>query len=315
MNKLVFCALFAFAVAAAHAQQSGQTTSYEGVSNPPSDDTIVATPEVEAKPPAAHPYTAQQPAQPMPQVQPAVQPAAQDSTAYSHGDGTDAGIVQVRSALPIPTAGPKLQQRESAPDPDGDIVRPRPLGPGELAEGTMIRVKLLTELSSALSQPGDRFRARVASDVLSSGQVVIPAGAEIEGRVMSTSTGHFGGKGSMVLRPDSVTLSDGSSYHLNAMVSDTPGTHNRVQGEGTIIADPSMRRAGFEYGGAVGTGVVTGAYLGGPVGALAGGLVGAGLVTTHLLVSHPQVHLDDGSYMMLTLTQYMHMVADPATGN
>jgi hypothetical protein len=312
MNKLVFCALFALAAATAHAQQSGQTTSYEGVSNPPSDETIVATPDVEAKPPAAHPYTAQQQAQPAAQTAPA--PA---NTTYSHGDGTDADIVHVPGALPIPTQGPKLAQRNTsyADDPDGDIVRPGPLAPGELVEGTMIRVKLLSDLSSALSQPGDSFRARVASDVLSGGQVVIPAGAEIKGRVMSTSTGHFGGKGSMVLRPDSVTLADGSSFQLHAMVSGTPGTHNRVEGEGTIIADPSMRRASFEYGGAVGTGVITGAYLGGPVGALAGGLVGAGLVTTHLLVSHPQVHLDDGSYMMLTLTQSMHLVAATSTGN
>jgi hypothetical protein len=51
------------------------------------------------------------------------------------------------------------------------------------------------------------------------------------------------------------------------------------------------------------------------VGALAGSLVGAGIVTTHLLVSHPQAHLDSGDVLMLTLTERMHLVPVANTGN
>ena len=80
-----------------------------------------------------------------------------------------------------------------------------------------------------------------------------------------------------------------------------------------ITADSRKLLAGIEYGGAVGVGAVTGAYLGGPVGALAGGLVGAGLVTTHLLVSHPQAHLDTGDVLMLTVTERVHL--DPVTNS
>ena len=63
-------------------------------------------------------------------------------------------------------------------------MHPAPLPPGTLGEGTTIRVRLLDRLSTADSQSGDRFRTRVASDVIQDGQVLIPAGAEIDGTVV-----------------------------------------------------------------------------------------------------------------------------------
>ena len=325
MKRSAFvCAFLALAAGVAVAQQSDP---YQGVSHPPADDTIVATPDVKtAKPPAGHPYVAAQAtpvqtrqAQQGPAQAVALPTPTQPPSNYADRvDGTDAGIVQVAGQTTQMTAAqPALAQRQwnYRDDPDGGIVHPPALGPGEMASGTMIRVRLLNDLSSSFSKAGEPFRARVASDVLAGGQVVIPAGAEIDGRVTEVSRGHFGGSGSMRLQPERVTLPDGSSYQLHAMVSSTPSTPNRVQGEGEIIPDPGIKRAGIEYGGAIGAGAVTGAYLGGPVGALVGGLVGAGAVTTHLLVSHPQVHLDEGSYMTLMLTHRMHLVAENQTGS
>jgi hypothetical protein len=69
-----------------------------------------------------------------------------------------------------------------------------------------------------------------------------------------------------------------------------------------------VRRDEVEYGGAVGAGVVTGAVLGGPVGAVTGGLIGAGAITVHLLVSHPQATLDTGTAMLFTLTEPLDLV-------
>ena len=53
---------------------------------------------------------------------------------------------------------------------------------------------------------------------------------------------------------------------------------------------------------------MTGRVLGGPVGALAGSLIGAGAVTAHLLVSHPQATLESGTALLLTLTEPLYMV-------
>ena len=94
-------------------------------------------------------------------------------------------------------------------------TRPRCL-PAQLGEGAVIRVRLMDRLSTAMSQSGDTFRSRVVSDVMQDGQVLIPAGAEIDGKVVGVSSGHFAGHGSMRLRPETVILSDGSRFHLYA---------------------------------------------------------------------------------------------------
>ena len=309
MNRpILACALFALAATTLVAQQSSQTNPYEGTSNPPPDDTIITSeqPVPIPKPPAGHPMQQAPAAQPSPQAMNAPQNA--EPRPQSYGDGTDQGIVGV---APSPQG---LVTRASA-DPDGDIVHPQPLPPGTLGEGTLIRVRLINEISSALSEQGEPFRSRVATDVLQDGRVVIPAGAEIDGRVAQVSTGHFAGHGSLLLEPQTVTLENGSRYQLHAMVASTPGSNLKVGSEGVITPGSRLKKDGLEYAGVGGGGMIVGAVLGGPVGMLAGGIVGAGVVTTHLLVSHPQANLETGSYLMLTITEQVRLVPEGSQGN
>jgi hypothetical protein len=312
MNRPIL--VFAFAVAASAslmAQQAGQNSQYQGTATPPPDDTIITDadqPAPQAKPSAAHPMTTPDAAS---QSSPAAQPASPESVATGSSNGVAPATTNPLPQSSVPqdlTTGPAM-----ASDPDGDIVHPAPLGPGMIGEGTMIRVRLMNDLSSNFSEQGEPFRSRVASDVLSGSDVVIPAGSEISGRVTAVSTGHFGGHGTLMLKPDTVTLPNGQNFRLHAVVVSAPGTREHVNNEGMISADSNKLKAGIEYGGAMGVGAITGAYLGGPVGALAGTIVGAGLVTTHLLVSHPQAHLDSGDVLMLTLTEQVHM--DPVTNS
>ena len=295
--------------AAMGAQQAGQAEPYQGTSNPPPDDTIVtSTPPAQASKPSPSQPAYRQPA--------SAQYQAQSSTAEpalnSPADGTDNGIVQIAPDQP---AQPVLNQRGAAYDPDGDIVYPPPPGPGELGEGATIRVRLLERLSTVESQSGDAFRTRVASDVLQGGQVLIPAGSEIDGRVMNVSSGRPGGHGSMRLSPETVILPDGSRYRLYAQITGTPGSTTRVGSEGTINPGSRLKRDGIEYGGAVGAGAATGAFLGGPAGALTGSIIGAGVITVHLLISHPQATLESGTVLLFTLTEPLNLVAAGARGN
>ena len=319
--------LFAAAVAVAGAQDASQSNPYQGVSRPPSDDTIVTTSIPAPKPPAGQSVAAQ----PVPQqvyVDPAAANAVPSNAQDQHRpasiepsfnfpppdatDGTDGGVVSV---APNGPASPALNSRAYANDPDGDIVHPHPLRPGELQEGTSIRVRLLDRLSTVDSEKGQPFRTRVATDVLQGGQVVIPAGAEIDGRVVEVSTGHAGGHGTMRLLPDSVTLPNGARFTLRAEVTGTPGSHTRVGGEGTIRPDSRAKRDGIEYGGAVGSGVVVGAIVAGPAGAVTGGLIGAGVVTVHLLVSHPQATLEPGTTLIFQLTDRLYLAPESMNGN
>jgi hypothetical protein len=307
MNRPILAfAFFALATTALVAQDASQSSPYQGVSNPPPDDTIT-TSEQQApapKPPAAHPMQ-QAPAVQAAPAQPAPGVMAQGSAPVpqAYGDGTDEGIVGVAPSSPT------LTKRASSYDPDSDIVHPAPLPPGVIGEGTLIRVQLLTELSSALTQKGEPFRSRVATDVLQDGNVVIPAGAEIDGHVAQVSSGHFAGHGSILLEPETVTLANGSKYQLRAVVISTPGTNAKVGSEGIITPGSRLKRNGMEYAGVAGGGMIVGAIVGGPTGMLVGGLIGAGVVSTHLLVSHPQTRLESGSYLMLTVTEQVQLVA------
>ena len=315
MNRpILACAFFALATTALVAQDQSQSSPYQGTSNPPPDDTIITSEQQPPipKPPAGHPMQQAPAAQAAP-----MQPAPQAMTArqdagpvpQTYGDGTDEGIVGV------PPSAPGLTPRAASVDPDSDIVHPAPLPPGTLGEGTLIRIRLLDEVSSSFAEQGEPFRSRVASDVLQDGQVVIPAGAEIDGRVAEVSTGHFGGHGSLLLQPETVTLENGSKFQLHAVVASTPGSNLSVGSEGVITPGSRLKKDGYEYAGVGGGGMVIGAVLGGPAGMLAGGIIGAGVVTTHLLVNHPQANLASGSYLMLTLTEQVQLVPASSQGN
>ena len=305
MNRpILACALFAFASAALCAQQSS-TSPYSGTSAPPPDDSIEtsapAQPDVAPKPNPSQPADAQPNA-----ANPSAAPSA---------------------SAPLPSAGPDVSVFKTEPpqtrttlkvvssDPDSDIVQAVPLPPGVLGEGTTIRVHLLDRLSTLDSAKGDEFHSEVAMDVLEGGQVLIPAGAHIDGHVSEVSSGHFGGRGSMRLRPETVTLANGSSYSLVAYVAGAPGAKANVDREGTIGAEARIKRGAIEYGGAIGIGTAAGAIMGGPAGALAGGLIGAGAVTVHLLVSHPQAKLEPGTVLLFTLTQPLNLVATTTTAS
>ena len=287
MNRpILACAFFGLATAALVAQDQSQSSPYQGTSNPPPDDTIITTEQQApiAKPPAAHPM--QQAPAPTAQATAATQGTRPVPQTY--GDGTDDGIVGVAPGSPT------LTTRASAADPDDDIVHPAPLPPGTLGEGTL---------------------SRVASDVLQDGQVVIPAGAEIDGHVAELSTGHFGGHGSILLHPETITMENGSKFQLRAVVISTPGSNLRVGSEGVITPGSRVKRNSIEYGAVAGGGAVIGAILGGPPGMLAGGMIGAGVVTTHLLVSHPQAKIEEGAVLMLTLTDQVRLVPAATQGN
>jgi hypothetical protein len=308
---LLVCVLAAAMASQGWGQAAGQGSgqgqdqgTYQGVSHPPANDSITTSTPQEAKPSAGQPMA---PLRSQQQANPAYSQPQQRMAAVPMADardGTDDGLVGV-----APNARDQRLAMRSA-DPDGDIVHPEALRPGMLAEGTMIRVRLIDRLSTVTSEKGEAFRTRVATDVLRDGQVLIPAGSEIDGRVAEVSKGHTGGYGTMRLQPEMVILPDGSRLRMSADVTSTPGSHTRVIGEGTIRPDSRLKKDGIEYGGAVGAGVVTGAIVGGPVGAAAGGLVGAGVITVHLLVDHPQATLEEGTSLMFMLTQPLDLVRE-----
>lgn len=292
---------------AAFAQQATNSDPYSGVSQPPPDASITASPDAQPAPPTAKPspaVLAAAPAAPEPTSAP---PPPNTPAAAASATNPDFDIVSsVPGQTPPPPAssGATLQTRPGA---DEGIVSAVPSAANELAEGTNIRVKLTDRLSTSETSAGSAFQGEVVRDVYKGGSVIIPAGSMLKGRVVSVSQGrHLGPSATLRLRPDTIILPDGTAYHLYGQVagSEAPGT--KTDSEGGIQPRPQTVKTGVEYGAAAGTGAVVGAYAGGPVGAVVGSVIGAGIVTAHILMQHPSAAVvPAGSVVTFSLTEPM----------
>ena len=306
----VFTACFVLSTAFAQSNQPSQNQqpsqdqsqpAATGVSHPPSDDTITADEEM------ATPVTT-----PAPKPSAAIpMPAPTPAAAVTPANNPDAGIV---TSVPA-TSTATLTRRTW--NPDQDIVTAVPSNPNELGEGTNIRVRLSQDLSSEFAHSGETFRAVVDRDVYKDGRIIIPVGAEMRGQVVHVSQGHhIGPKAVLRLRPESILLPDGTSYHIyaEAVQSKAPGT--RTDQEGGIQAAPHYKKDAVEYGAGAGAGAATGALIAGPVGAGVGTLVGAGAVTAHMILGHPEAaNLPKGSVLIFSLTEPMELTPTRAAAN
>ena len=306
-NRWTYAALAAtLAVSgAAFAQQATTSDPYSGVSQPPPDATITATPDAQPAPPAAKPSPEVPEAAPEAAPVPAPAPAPAPVATAPAGN-PDYGIV---TSIPsqneaATTSGTTLQTRPAGED---DIVTSVPSSPNDLAEGTNIRVKLSEKLSTRDTNAGSPFRGEVVKDVYKGGRIIIPAGSELRGRVVAVSQGHhFGPAATLRLRPDVVILPDGTAYHLYGQVAGSEAPNTRTDSEGGIQPKSHLVKDAAEYGVGAGGGALMGAHFGGPTGALIGAGIGAGVVTAHLLMQHPDAAvLPQGAMVTFSLTEPM----------
>lgn len=304
------------AAPAAFAQQQPSTSdSYQGVSQPPPDDAIVATPDetpatspsaVSAKPSPAIPAPA---VTPKPAVRASAPPASDPQSRY---DNTDYGIVTVpvresarkdQSSSDSSTGDAVLHSRQTA---DYDVVTSvAGSSPNELPEGTEIRVRIAEALSTTETTVGTPFHGQILVNVMKDRSVIIPSGSTLRGRVVQVTQGHhFGQAATLRLRPDVVILPDGTAYHLVAQVTNSEAAGTQTGSEGGIEPTSHVVKKTAEYGVGVGTGALVGGEIAGPPGLLAGSLVGAGLVTGHLLLQHPEAAVvPAGTELVFSLTE------------
>jgi len=217
---------------------------------------------------------------------------------------------------PDPCLAPVVETVKPKPadDPDADIVTSVPTRPGELPEGTLIRIVLDQEIATGESQVGADFTGRVSADVVSLGKVAIPQGAQLVGKIVQVTEGRrFGSPATIRLRPDVVVLPDGTRYVLRAQVIQT-STKSRIDDEGTLKPASRVKTNVIKETAGIGTGAVVGAVVGGGPGALVGSLIGAGVMTTNILVQHPaEVKIPKDSTIVLSLTQPMSISPEVAS--
>ncbi len=274
--------------------QSAKPSPYTGVSHPP-DEAIVTN--------DLGPTTAPATSSPDTDTLTVSQPTAHMETMPT--SPRDRDYVEHPGLVSRPAPAPVTD------DGDADIVTSVPSGPNQLPEGTTLTVSLEQQLSTATTQPGTIFSARVVQPVMKNNRIVIPVGSTVTGRVTSVSSGRrITGGASIRLRPDEVVLPDGTRYFLHAEVYDLENRSKvKPDSEGNVTSVSHGKRtlaeAGLFGGGAAAAGVM---IASGPVGLVAGGAA-AGYVGAHWLLENHQAILPKNSEVVFGLTQPMSLVS------
>ncbi|HUZ05580.1 MAG TPA: hypothetical protein VMU62_09485 [Acidobacteriaceae bacterium] len=261
--------------------QAAKPSPYEGVSRPPANESILANDDASANPPAAK--------------------------TPAHASTTVASNVTPRANM-VPTFAVRPVRPPS--DSNAQIVTNVLSSPNQLPEGTILKVLLDQQLSTATTQAGSMFSARMMENVTKDGRVVIPMGATVVGRVLSVSEGRrFRGQASIRLRPDEIDLPGGSRFFLHAEVYDMSARKgNKTDSEGDIVSKDNGKKTIAMGAASAGGSAATGAMIAGVPGAIVGAALGAGLVTAHWLMENHQAVLPKNSEVVFGLTEPMSLV-------
>jgi hypothetical protein len=223
-----------------------------------------------------------------------------------------------QSPAPAPISQGSIQGRRpltTANDPDANIVTSMPDVPGQVNEGTPLYVELQTPLSTTESRIGDTFLAALTQPVTQHGEVLLPIGSQIRGRISEIHGGRrISGRASIRLRPESVTLPDGSTHPLyGEVIGLGQFSSSHVDSEGTIVGDSHPKAALTAVAVATGGAAVAGAALGAGVGAAVGAGVGASLGTIWWLKRDVQQELPSGTRLIFSLDQPLTVSSSPQT--
>jgi BON domain len=157
---------------------------------------------------------------------------------------------------PAPTPQPA-----AAPAPPPPPPQPVPV---EIAAGTTLTIRMIDGVDSSVNQPGEIFRASLENPIVVGDRVVVPKGADVYTRLVSSSSaGKFSGK---------------SELHLELVKLDFQGaSYPLVSSTYSISGDSRGKNTAEKVGGGAVLGAIIGALAGGGKGAAIGaGVGGAG---------------------------------------
>ena len=197
---------------------------------------------------------------------------------------------------------PEAQQPESAEPPAAARPAPPPRsyatpppqrrnGMVRVPSGTSLSVRMVDSLNSETAQTGDSFRATLNAPIELDGGIVVPADADLVGRVVEVkSAGRFKGEALLTIELTRLRY-NGQSYAITT----TPWTQElKGRGKGTAA----------KVGGGAALGAIIGGIAGGGKGAAIGTVVGGGAgATAQGVTKQNQIRLEPETLLTFRLDQ------------
>jgi hypothetical protein len=167
--------------------------------------------------------------------------------------------------------------------------------PRIVAAGTALPIVLKEAVTTKTARPEDRVAAELAEDVVVDGNVLLPAGSEVSGHVVTAlRSGRVKGRARLVVAFDQIHAG-GKTYHIDATGFDV--TAGSSKGKDAKIA-----------GGAAAAGAIIGAIAGGGDGALKGGAIGGAAGGAAVLATRGvEVELKAGSSYKIELKKSLRL--------
>jgi hypothetical protein len=170
--------------------------------------------------------------------------------------------------------------------------------------GTKIDAKTTGELSSRKNKPGDTFNAKVENDVRDpSGNVVIPAGATVNGIVVAVKPApNRRTPGTLTLAVSTIET-NGKTFPVRATIDSVKAEYEK---QPINAKDAAKVGVGAAAGAVVGQ-VISKNTKGTVIGAVVGGIAGAGVAAE---TKDMDIVLPDGSHFLITVTEPMVVAVD-----
>lgn len=153
-----------------------------------------------------------------------------------------------------------------------------PSNASALPAGTRLEVRLDQELGTRSSTVGDEFTATVRAPVIAqNGDVVVPEGAKVIGRVSGLQRSERAGQAAAIRLEFQRLTFDGRTYPFEARIIATELEERGATREETLRDAAAGAAAGAVLGAVIGEGQLQNILLGGAIGAAAGTVISLGM--------------------------------------
>lgn len=177
-----------------------------------------------------------------------------------------------------------------------DSNRPRGSAPIRIPNGTELRIRLSSPISTKTGRSGDTFRATVVSPSTYESAV-------IEGHIATLNkSGRVSGKTEVALAFDTLTFPDGRQTRIDADLVKVYESENvkKVDEEGRIESGSRTRDSEVRGGVGAAAGAIIGGIVGGGKGAIIGLILGGGAGVGSVYVEgNKDLILDQGTEMVI----------------